>query len=363
MNMQVENLPIQPSMKKQLEDLNKAALALGDTLDATALMLRASRLTKFSVVIPLYNKARHIRETLDSVIAQTHPPFEVIVVDDGSTDGGGDIAEEYFSHNVRVVRQDNKGVSEARNLGVALAAGDYVAFLDADDTWSVHFLQELDKLATENPDLPMLATGYQYKIGANDYHQPKIRFGKRSIERVLRTRRLRDYFAVASRGDLPFCASSVAIKRLFLAENGGFPTGEPMGEDQCLWSRVAIRSEIAYSPRGLSFYNLSADNRACMNAAPVEESPFSRRLVTFANSAKNLSDTERNAIIDYTAAHLLDIAERNGRSGNWTQALAILKDERCKRKPLKCLKTLVTFSGLYLSQKLGVSDRVRAYNW
>ena len=363
MNMQLVNMPSDTELQAQLSALEHAVSDLCNSADIAVSSMTSSKHTKFSVVIPLYNKAKHIRETLDSVVAQTFPAFEVIVVDDGSTDDGGKAVEDYFSHNVRLVRQENKGVSAARNFGISLAGGDYVAFLDADDTWSVHFLEELNKLAMNDLDLPMLATGYQYKIGVNDYRQPKIRFGGVSESRLLKTRRLTDYFTVASSGDLPFCASSVAIKRQFLAEHGGFPTGEPMGEDQCLWSRVALRSDIAYSPRGLSFYHLNADNRACLDAPPATESPFSRRLFTYAQSAKNLSNKERDAIIRYTAAHLLDLAERNARSGNWREAWDLLWDQRCQLKPVKRAKALVSLLTLHIFDVIGVRDRLRAYKW
>ena len=87
-----------------------------------------------SVVIPCYNAAPWLRETIESVLAQTHPVLEVIVVDDGSTDQSAEIAES-FGPCVRVVRQSNQGESIARNNGIDLARGDWIAFIDADDIW------------------------------------------------------------------------------------------------------------------------------------------------------------------------------------------------------------------------------------
>ena len=88
--------------------------------------------TLVSVVIPLYNGERHIADALRSVFAQTHAPLEVIVVDDGSTDGGAAIAQRF---PVRYAWQPNAGQSTARNAGVALASGELIAFLDQDDIW------------------------------------------------------------------------------------------------------------------------------------------------------------------------------------------------------------------------------------
>src|SRR5262249_59293001 len=88
-----------------------------------------------SVVIPCYNGARFLRETLASVLAQTLPPLEVLVIDDGSTDDSGAVAES-FGPPVRVIRQPNQGESVARNRGIEEAKGEWVGFLDADDLWN-----------------------------------------------------------------------------------------------------------------------------------------------------------------------------------------------------------------------------------
>lgn len=96
---------------------------------------------KYSVVIPLYNKEHYIAGTLRSVLTQTFPDYEVIVVDDGSTDHSLQACKEVRSDKIRVVQQANQGVSAARNKGIELAAGEYICFLDADDTWHPDYLQ------------------------------------------------------------------------------------------------------------------------------------------------------------------------------------------------------------------------------
>lgn len=87
-----------------------------------------------SCIVPVFNSERYLREALDSIFAQTHPRFEVIVVDDGSTDGTATVVSSYGSE-IRYVRQGNAGPAAARNLGLNIGRGDYVAFLDADDLW------------------------------------------------------------------------------------------------------------------------------------------------------------------------------------------------------------------------------------
>ena len=110
--------------------------------------------TLFSIIIPLYNKARYIEATLNSIIAQSLTDFEVIVVDDGSTDGSYDIVIHIAEHDgrVRLLRQANGGVSSARNTGIRTAQGTWIAFLDADDTWDSDYLQQMHELILRHPD-------------------------------------------------------------------------------------------------------------------------------------------------------------------------------------------------------------------
>ena len=112
---------------------------------------------KISVVIPLYNKENFIKKTLDSVLQQTFTDFEVIIVNDCSTDNSDKIILEYKDERIKTIKhQTNKGLSAARNTGIAVATQDYIAFLDADDCWSTHFLSSVIEVIknTENGDPP-----------------------------------------------------------------------------------------------------------------------------------------------------------------------------------------------------------------
>jgi cellulose synthase/poly-beta-1,6-N-acetylglucosamine synthase-like glycosyltransferase len=113
---------------------------------------------KVSVVIPLYNKARHIARAVQSVRGQTWQDFEIIVVDDGSTDGSGDVVRQIADARFRLITQLNGGECAARNRGIAEAACDVVAFLDADDEWLPAFLETVVALRQRFPDCGMYAT-------------------------------------------------------------------------------------------------------------------------------------------------------------------------------------------------------------
>lgn len=107
-----------------------------------------------SVIIPLFNNERFIREALDSVIAQDYHPLEIIVVDDGSTDNGADLVQSYG--NCTCFKQENLGTAAAKNKGLALAKGEWIAFLDADDYWAPGFLTEFAGILAADPDIEIL---------------------------------------------------------------------------------------------------------------------------------------------------------------------------------------------------------------
>ena len=122
---------------------------------------------KVSIVIPLYNKAPYIERALHSIRAQTLSDFEVIVVDDGSTDDGASIVAAYSDPRVRLIRQSNAGPGPARNAGIAEAKGEFIAFLDADDEWLPTYLEEnVRSLEETGPELAAITSGYlEYPLG------------------------------------------------------------------------------------------------------------------------------------------------------------------------------------------------------
>jgi len=111
--------------------------------------------TKISVIIPVYNGERYLTEALESVLAQTHPPEDIIVIDDGSTDSSAQIVAR-FSPRVQYHWQSNAGAGAARNRGVAVARGNFLAFLDADDLWVEDKLARQCAAFASNPTLDMV---------------------------------------------------------------------------------------------------------------------------------------------------------------------------------------------------------------
>ena len=203
-----------------------------------------------TIIIPLYNKEASIATALHGVLAQTYQDFEVVVVDDGSTDGGAAVVEQFDDPRIRLIRQANGGVSAARNRGIAEARGEHVAFLDADDEWMPEFLEEIAALIAAYPESKARATNYIFN--SNGVKSPtllrKIPFTE---ERGVMT----NYFEVASCSHPPVCSICVCIDRDLLQEIGGFPVSIKSGEDLLTWARIAVRTQWAYSMKPLAQYN------------------------------------------------------------------------------------------------------------
>ena len=115
-----------------------------------------------SVVIPLYNKEHYIATTLQTILAQTYQDYEVVIVDDGSTDGSVNAVERLCDSRLRLVRQNNAGVSVARNRGIEEARGELIAFLDADDEWKPDYLATQMMLVEMYPQCDVFATNYEF---------------------------------------------------------------------------------------------------------------------------------------------------------------------------------------------------------
>lgn len=294
--------------------------------------------TSISVIIPLYNKCAHIIETIETVLSQTLQPLEIVVVNDGSTDGGENFVREKIAtdrrySNVRLINQANGGVSKARNRGIQEAYATHLAFLDADDSWEPHYLEEIQTLMCRFPNAKAFATNYQKRMAGVGFVNPKIRLVSDSTVPFT----MHNYFDICANGDLPFMTSSICVSKAVIEDVGYFPEGEPMGEDQDMWSRIALAGVIAYSPRVLAFYHLDADNRACLNNVPSEECPFSQRLHAKVLDGR-IPEERKSSVLKYTAAHLLALARDNIRAGKIDIAKKLLQDTRTNLLPIKRLR-------------------------
>lgn len=196
-----------------------------------------------SVVIPLYNKVVSIAHTLETVRQQTYSDYEIVVIDDGSTDGSADVVRSVDDSRIRILAQSNAGVSAARNRGIEEAHGEFIAFLDADDEWKPDYLETQMHLVGKYPQCDVFATRYETR-SLNGIITPAI---IRKLPFQDSDGIITNYFQVASCSQPPLFSSAIMVRRNAILAIGGFPVGITSGEDLLTWARLASHGQIAYS--------------------------------------------------------------------------------------------------------------------
>jgi glycosyltransferase involved in cell wall biosynthesis len=218
-----------------------------------------------SVVIPLYNKETVVQRTIDSVLRQTYSHFEVIVVNDGSTDGGPAVVREIQDSRIRLIDQDNSGVSAARNRGVLEARYELIAFLDADDEWLPDFLETVIGLASRFPDAGAYSTGYVIVKEKED--------SCRNVAIKGRQDKCGCYFDIFKKGG-GVCSSSIVVRRRVFDRAGSFREGYRLSEDMDMWFRIGLHFPVSCSPKICAIYHYYESNSACSEAVPNRVSPL-----------------------------------------------------------------------------------------
>ena len=195
-------------------------------------------MARVSVIIPTYNRLPKVREAIDSVLKQTYRDFELWVVDDGSTDGTGQ-ALKVLGKKIKYVSQANRGVSVARNLGLRVSRGMYVAYLDSDDLWEPRKLEIQVRCLEANPQFPLCYTDEIW-----------IRKGVRVNPRKKHAK----YSGWIFERCLPLCIispSSALMKRALFQEIEGFDENLPVCEDYDFWLRITCRYPVLFIDRKL----------------------------------------------------------------------------------------------------------------
>lgn len=232
------------------------------------------------MVIPLFNKQPFIERTLRSVSTQTLPPREVLVIDNGSTDGGDRLVEQFALPGLRLLHEPRRGPGPARNCGISAACSAWIAFLDADDLWAPDHLERLAEAIGQCPAAALVGTGFR---AVTDPVPPP--WAGPAPAREL------DYFA-ADEADLIW-TSALAVRRDALIEAGLFPAFR-VGEDTDLWIRLAMTRRFAVSPACTVHYlrengGIMDREQAALAHGPPEPSPV------FATIAALLADPRHAA--------------------------------------------------------------------
>jgi len=253
----------------------------------------------FSIIIPLYNKAPYVRKAIESVLSQTYQEFEVIVVDDGSTDDSLSNAQ-FIIHNlelqepdkfkkIKIVQQENQGVSTTRNNGVKLAKYDYIAFLDADDWWEPTYLEEMKALIAKYPGAGMYSSSY-YKIKESQKIVARIGVDSAFTDGII------NYFDTYRKTMwMPVWTGAVIIRKNYFLEEGGFRKNLKIGEDFDLWIRLALKYPVIFLNTPLSNYNQDVDyvNRAAHGKLHAKESDFLFNTDIYSQSESENNDLKR----------------------------------------------------------------------
>ncbi len=229
-----------------------------------------------SVVIPTFNRAHLVARAVESVLAQTRPVREIIVVDDGSTDNTRDVIQRYVP-KVRYLYQENAGVASARNLGIGRANGEWIAFVDSDDEWYPHKISVQCEILDRHPQLRWCACNFDM-INASGCHVRRVSY--RSRAQLWRHGFLPSALEAARR-DTPLSSSGMLIHRSVFRKVGLFDTSLPRAEDNDLWWRIGVYyPSIGYCPDACERCSVNAPHSLSIGGNPCRW--------TFDSLAKNV---------------------------------------------------------------------------
>lgn len=207
-----------------------------------------------SVVIPLYNCRKYIARAIQSVLSQTILPSEIIVVNDGSTDGGEMLIEQMNHPLVHLINQKNAGVSAARNKGIAESKQEFIAFLDADDEWLPNHLETLIGLTQLYPQCGLFASSYYIKPKDGKAFLPSIDNSLLPTEYGI----IGNFYKLAAySADMPMHVNSILVRKKTITDIGGFPIGIPAGEDIVTIAKLYSVCDFAYTKQATIIYYLT----------------------------------------------------------------------------------------------------------
>lgn len=210
----------------------------------------------FSVVMPLYNKQNTVIRAVSSVILQNYKEFELIIVDDGSTDKSLDVVNSVVDDRVKIISQKNRGVSAARNEGLKSAHGQFVCFLDADDVWMPDHLTTIHNLVRKSPSASLYSCRHSV-VDENGHKFLRKPYSKLSDYEGI----LPNFFKVYKSLEIVNSSTAVVARRS-LSNIGGFPEGSGRGEDIWTWLRLADLGSVCYSDRVTAVIHRDSENRS-----------------------------------------------------------------------------------------------------
>lgn len=298
-----------------------------------------------SVVVPLYDKAPYVARAISSALGQTLPPREIVVVDDGSRDAGPAIVEHMSSIDprIRLIRQANAGPSAARNLGIAKARGEWIAFLDADDVLLPRHLERASRLAALHPEADVLAAAYREVPEGFQDEVARSLADEADAPSCIAS----DFFERWQTGAFFFTSSAIVRRTALESLAPAFPKGERLGEDHDLWFRLVERAPIAWTANVGTLYTVGLCTSITGGSVVIDPLPSYERLKRRVERA-DFPAAHRAAAVRLVATHWLNIARARAQAGDRAGARVLLDDPVTRHRPVYRLRSaaIVWASGL-----------------
>ncbi|RDK87329.1 glycosyltransferase family 2 protein [Marinirhabdus gelatinilytica] len=300
-----------------------------------------------SVVIPLFNKESYISDTLQSVLAQTFSNLEVIVVDDGSTDGSATMVRAINDPRVQLLEIENSGVSMARNTGITTAKYNWIAFLDADDRWAPTFLEEMVQAIEDYPNEKIFATGRSMV-----FTNIEERYANTIIP-AQGTTGLISYFEVITKDLPPVNSSNVLILKQLFQKRGFFREGMRQHEDHDLWIRLCAKHKVVFINKNLSFYKKDIANSASQSVYIAKD--FIRYMQTMVEVLPLLSKKDTGFFLKYARKFIILSFLINSSSYTGKERKQLLKQAKkiipISGRMLLKVASVLSFANLYGAYK------------
>jgi glycosyltransferase involved in cell wall biosynthesis len=306
----------------------------------------------FSVIIPLYNKEKYIENTLKSIFNQTFIDYEIIIIEDCSTDNSLEIVKAFKSDKIRIVQHDkNKGLSASRNTGIKNASANYVAFLDADDIWNPTYLEKIHSLINQFPEAKLFGTLYEELYPKDVAVLPQTNL--KDIEQDV----IIDDFFSCSLAQPIYCCCSLCVDKSVFDEVGYFNERITFGEDVDFNIRANAAFKLAYSKKALVTYTMFSENQ-------ITNTSLKNKTITDFDAYETLA-TETKNLKKYLDFNRYIMAKHYKMEGDWENFNKLkkgiiakninLKQRLLLNTPLFILKFIRTVKNYFIKKGLRVT--------
>ena len=298
---------------------------------------------KFSVIIPIYNKADTIADAIASVYSQTIDDYEIVAVDDGSKDALIEALADLRSPKLRLIHQENGGVSVARNTGLSYAKGEYICFLDADDLWKPNHLEVLHNLIEKYPDAHAFVTSHEIVTpdGEVIHSSESLRGYKDDFETD-------DFLGLLNKTSYSVVhTNSVCAKReMMMLEGIRFEPGVRIGEDTDVWYRLGLKYKMAISKAETTVYRREYST-ATKKSFHIQNWIFCTREATILSDSK-ISDDVKASLIHLIDRYKMTCSREYMLEGNRKEAKKVLFEVKNKKGIRYIFTRLLTFLPIFL---------------